>query len=593
MRFIVLLLLFFLYGRNLTFGANENHSDFEGSSKFWSFVGPHKGTPPEINNTKWPNVDIDRYILSKIESNGLSPADVAAPQVLVKRLFYDLIGLPPTFDEMKRFSKINDEIEYEKLIDHLLGRPEFGEKIASLWMNIARYAEDQAHQVGNNEKFFYPHAHKYRHWVIKSFNNDLPYNDFIRLQLAADQIDEVSVQDVAALGFLGLGPQYYDRGRLEVKAEEWEDSVDVVSRGFMALTVACARCHDHKYDPISAADYHAFAGVFASTEIHKREVVSEAGTKTFVHVVKDGKVQDLPLFKRGDVRDKGDVVPRSFLSILSTKDKKKFTKGSGRLELAEAIADPKNPLTARVAVNRIWQMLFGRGLVLTASNFGNLGTPPTHPELLDHLAIAFIEGEWSTKNLIKKILSSSTYKQSSIVSLDKRKMDEENKFYSYFPRRRLSAEMLRDAMLFVSEEMEKGDSGSKSLEISDAKNFRRTIYGRISRKELDHYLALFDYPDPNIHSSTRAETITPAQKLYFINSPFILARVRKIVSNIGNDNPAMSVQNMYSKILSRLPSEEELSNAIEYISVDKEKRLDRLQRFTQNLLISNEFIFRD
>ena len=593
MRLIVLLLLFFLYGRNLTFGANENHSDFEGSSKFWSFVGPHKGTPPEINNTKWPNGDIDRYILSKIESNGLSPANEAAPQVLVKRLFYDLIGLPPTFDEMKRFSKINDEIEYEKLIDHLLGRPEFGEKIASLWMNIARYAEDQAHQVGNNEKFFYPHAHKYRHWVIKSFNNDLPYNDFIRLQLAADQIDEVSVQDVAALGFLGLGPQYYDRGRLEVKAEEWEDSVDVVSRGFMALTVACARCHDHKYDPISAADYHAFAGVFASTEIHKREVVSEGGTKTFVHVVKDGKVQDLPLFKRGDVRDKGDVVPRSFLSILSTKDKKKFTKGSGRLELAEAIADPKNPLTARVAVNRIWQMLFGRGLVLTASNFGNLGTAPTHPELLDHLAIAFIEGEWSTKNLIKKILSSSTYKQSSIVSLDKRKMDEENKFYSYFPRRRLSAEMLRDAMLFVSEELEKGDSGSKSLEISDAKNFRRTIYGRISRKELDHYLALFDYPDPNIHSSTRAETITPAQKLYFINSPFILARVRKIVSNIGNDNPAMSVQNMYSKILSRLPSEEELSNAIEYISVDKEKRLDRLQRFTQNLLISNEFIFRD
>lgn len=593
MRLIVLLLLFFLYGRNLTFGANKDHADSEGSSKFWSFVGPHKGTPPEINNTKWPNGDIDRYILSKIESNGLSPANEAAPQVLVKRLFYDLIGLPPTFDEMKRFSKINDEIEYEKLIDHLLGRPEFGEKIASLWMNIARYAEDQAHQVGNNEKFFYPHAHKYRHWVIKSFNNDLPYNDFIRLQLAADQIDEVSVQDVAALGFLGLGPQYYDRGRLEVKAEEWEDSVDVVSRGFMALTVACARCHDHKYDPISAADYHAFAGVFASTEIHKREVVSEGGTKTFVHVVKDGKVQDLPLFKRGDVRDKGDVVPRSFLSILSTKDKKNFTKGSGRLELAEAIADPKNPLTARVAVNRIWQMLFGRGLVLTASNFGNLGTAPTHPELLDHLAIAFIEGEWSTKNLIKKILSSSTYKQSSIVSLDKRKMDEENKFYSYFPRRRLSAEMLRDAMLFVSEELEKGDSGSKSLEISDAKNFRRTIYGRISRKELDHYLALFDYPDPNIHSSTRAETITPAQKLYFINSPFILARVRKIVSNIGNDNPAMSVQNMYSKILSRLPSEEELSNAIEYISVDKEKRLDRLQRFTQNLLISNEFIFRD
>ena len=587
MRTIVLLLLFFSYGSNKTVGVTKDHSDS------WSFITPHKGSLPKIKNTKWAKGDIDQYILSKIEKNGLSPVEEAAPEILVKRLFYDLIGLPPTFDEVKKFRNINHGTEYEKLIDYLLERPEFGEKIASLWMNVARYAEDQAHQVGNNEKFFYPHAHKYRNWVIKSFNNDLPYNDFIRLQLAADQINNVSDKDIVALGFLGLGPQYYDRGRLEVKAEEWEDSVDVVSRGFMALTVACARCHDHKYDPISAADYHAFAGVFASTEIHKREVIYEDGAKSFIHVVKDGKVQDLPLFKRGDVRDKGDIVPRSFLRILSAQEKKTFTKGSGRLELAEAIVDPKNPLTARVAANRIWQMLFGRGLVLTASNFGSLGTPPTHPELLDYLAITFIEGGWSTKNLIKRILLSSTYKQSSIVSLNKRKMDEENKFYSYFPRRRLSAEMLRDSMLFVSGEMEKGDSGSESLKISDVKNFRRTIYGRISRKELNHYLALFDYPDPNIHASTREETITPAQKLYFINSPFVLSRARNIVSNLVNDNLALSVQNIYLKILSRLPSEQEKSDTIKYIIVDEEKTIERLTRFAQNLLISNEFIFRD
>ena len=587
MRTIVLLLLFFSYGSNKTVGVTKDHSDF------WSFITPHKGSLPKIKNTKWAKGDIDQYILSKIEKNGLSPVEEAAPEILVKRLFYDLIGLPPTFDEVKKFRNINHRTEYEKLIDYLLERPEFGEKIASLWMNVARYAEDQAHQVGNNEKFFYPHAHKYRNWVIKSFNNDLPYNDFIRLQLAADQINNVSDKDIVALGFLGLGPQYYDRGRLEVKAEEWEDSVDVVSRGFMALTVACARCHDHKYDPISAADYHAFAGVFASTEIHKREVIYEDGAKSFIHVVKDGKVQDLPLFKRGDVRDKGDIVPRSFLRILSAQEKKTFTKGSGRLELAEAIVDPKNPLTARVAANRIWQMLFGRGLVLTASNFGSLGTPPTHPELLDYLAITFIEGGWSTKNLIKRILLSSTYKQSSIVSLNKRKMDEENKFYSYFPRRRLSAEMLRDSMLFVSGEMEKGDSGSESLKISDVKNFRRTIYGRISRKELNNYLALFDYPDPNIHASTREETITPAQKLYFINSPFVLSRARNIVSNLVNDNLALSVQNIYLKILSRLPSEQEKSDTIKYIIVDEEKTIERLTRFAQNLLISNEFIFRD
>ena len=177
--------------------------------------------------------------------------------------------------------------------------------------------------------------------------------------------------------------------------------------------------------------------------------------------------------------------------------------------------------------------------------------------------------------------------------MNKRKLDEENKFYSYFPRRRLSAEMLRDSMLFVSGEIEKGDSGSESLKISDAKNFRRTIYGKISRKELNHYLALFDYPDPNIHTSTREETITPAQKLYFINSPFVLSRARKIASNLVNDNLELSVQNSYLKILSRLPSEQEKSDTIKYISVDEEKRIGRLTRFAQNLLISNEFIFRD
>ena len=177
---------------------------------------------------------------------------------------------------------------------------------------------------------------------------------------------------LAALGFLGLGPQYYNRGRLEVKAEEWEDSVDVVSRGFMALTVACARCHDHKYDPISTADYHAFAGVFASTEIHKREIIENTGDKSYIHIVKDGKVQDLPIFKRGDVTDKGEVIPRGFLEILSDRGSKKYTNGSGRLELANEIASSENPLTARVAVNRIWQLLFGQGLVKTTSNFDTL-----------------------------------------------------------------------------------------------------------------------------------------------------------------------------------------------------------------------------
>ena len=250
-------------------------------------------------------------------------------------------------------------------------------------------------------------------------------------------------------------------------------------------------------------------------------------------------------------------------------------------------------MTARVAVNRIWQLLFGRGLVYTTSNFGHLGARPTHPELLDHLAISFIEGGWSVKSLMKKILLSSTYRQSSLVSSDKRMKDEDNKFYSYHKRRRLSAEMIRDSMLAVSGQLERGDSGKESNLISNQKNLRRTVYGRISRKELDHYLALFDYPDANIHSSSRDETVTPSQKLYFLNSSFVLARSSAVALALVTEDKAGSVDKIYRRILSRPPSMEELSNAIEFIESGKEKEKERWPGLAQNLLISNEFIFRD
>ena len=593
MRLIVLLSFLVSFSGTLETNANEDDINWQEAKQFWAFVSPSKVDPSRIDDRGWSRGDIDLFVLSEMKKNGLEPEDDASSEVLIRRIFYDLIGLPPSSDEVKRFKEDADEKKYERLIDSLLERPEYGEKMASTWLNIARYAEDQAHQVGNNVKFFYPHAHRYREWVIKSYNSDLPYDQFIRLQLAADKIEGTVNEDLVALGFLGLGPQYYDRGRLEVKAEEWEDSVDVVSRGFLALTVACARCHDHKYDPISAADYHALAGVFASTQIHKRELDNEDGAKTVIHVVKDGKAQDLPIYNRGDVQDKGEVVPRAFLKILSGEDPKKFTKGSGRLELAEAISDPQNPLTARVAVNRIWQMLFGRGLVYTTSNFGHLGTRPTHPELLDHLAISFIDEGWSVKSLIKKILLSSTYRQSSLVSSDKRIKDEENKFYSYFKRRRLSAEMIRDSMLAVSGQLERGDSGKESDLISNQKNLRRTVYGRISRKELDHYLALFDYPDANIHSSSRDETVTPSQKLYFLNSSFVLSRSSAVALASVTEDRASSVEKIYRRILSRPPSMEELSNAIKFIESGKEKEKERWAGLAQNLLISNEFIFRD
>ena len=285
MRLIVLLSFLVSFSGTLETNANEDDINWQEAKQFWAFVSPSKVDPSRVDDRGWSRGDIDLFVLSEMKKNGLEPEDDASSEVLIRRIFYDLIGLPPSSDEVKRFKEDADEKKYERLIDSLLERPEYGEKMASTWLNIARYAEDQAHQVGNNVKFFYPHAHRYREWVIKSYNSDLPYDQFIRLLLAADKIEGTVNEDLVALGFLGLGPQYYDRGRLEVKAEEWEDSVDVVSRGFLALTVACARCHDHKYDPISAADYHALAGVFASTQIHKREFDNEDGAKTVIHVV--------------------------------------------------------------------------------------------------------------------------------------------------------------------------------------------------------------------------------------------------------------------------------------------------------------------
>ena len=269
-----------------------------------------------------------------------------------------------------------------------------------MWLPLARYAEDQAHQVGSDTQYFYANAFQYRQWVIDAFNRDLPYDKFITAQLAADKVDG-GAENLAALGFIGLGPKYYNRNRLDVQADEWEDRVDTVCRTFLGLTVACARCHNHKFDPITQADYYALAGVFASTKLVNKTPdgklvdLKDAKAKVpgdMMHIVEDGTVADLNVFIRGDVDRKGPVVPRRFLRILCDDDPAPFHDGSGRRELAAAIASRSNPLAARVIVNRVWGVMFGRPLVATPSNFGHSGIPPTHPQLLDDLAVRFMGG---------------------------------------------------------------------------------------------------------------------------------------------------------------------------------------------------------
>jgi len=511
----------------------EAQIDWAMAREWWAFQSPTKAELPQINQAAWPSRRIDHFVLAKLEAKKLSPSPAATKHTLARRLYLDLTGLPPTPEKMRAFLGDETDGAYEMLVEKLMQRTAYGERLASMWLNKARYAEDQAHQVGDNTAFFYPNAFKYRKWVIDAFNNDLPYDDFIRKQLAADLEKDKSVTDLPALGFIGLGHKFYNRNRLTVKAEEWSEQVDTLTRAFLGLTVACAQCHDHKYDPVTQKDYYALAGVFASTDLVDRmedgseiKKDSEAHKKRIgiIHIVRDTKPKDLHVFLRGNTETKGDLVKRRFLKVLAQNEPKSFTQGSGRLELAEAIADPNNPLTARVIVNRVWSIFFGRGLVATPSNFGQLGSLPSHSELLDDLAVRFMENNWSIKWLVRELVLSSTYQQNSQIISRNELIDPANIYLWRMNRRRLSVEQWRDSILAVSNNLDR--RGGESLELTDAKNVRRTIYGRVSRKKLSDILIQFDYPDANVHSAKRSDTTTAIQKLFIINTASWSSRPR-------------------------------------------------------------------
>ena len=568
--------------------------------QFWSFV-PLRRTTPEIpGDAKWPRKPLDRFILAKLTERGIEPSAEAPRAVLARRLTFDLTGLPPTPEEIESFVADTDTSADERIVDRLLASPRFGERMASLWLPLARYAEDQAHQVGDDTKFFYPNAYKYREWVVGAFNRDLPYDQFIKLQLAADKI---APGELAALGFLGLGPKYYNRDRIEVKADEWEDRVDTVSRTMLGLTIACARCHDHKFDPISTDDYYALAGVFASTRmvnrtpngrVEKDNVNAQQMDSAVMHVVEDGDVQNLNVFIRGNAQRKGPVVERRFPKVLCGPETAAFHDGSGRRELAEAIASATNPLTARVMVNRVWGLLFGRPLVATPSNFGHSGVLPTHPELLDDLAARFIEGGWSVKSLVREITLSATYRQIADTDTGKAGRDSDNALLWRTNRRRLTVEQWRDAVLFASGELNETPGGA-SRELGDAGNLRRTLYARISRLKLDDLLIQFDYPDANVHAERRSVTTTPIQKLFMLNSPFMQRRASVFSVRLQGmaESDDARVTAAYRILFGRDPVSRELDIALGFLRKPNASDVTRWEQYAQLLLASNEMLYVD
>jgi hypothetical protein len=554
--------------------------------------------------------------LAQLQRAGLKPSPPADKRVLIRRATFSLIGLPPTAKDIDAFLADDSPESFEHVIDRLLASPQYGERWARHWLDICRYGEDQAH---THEARLYPQGFRYRDWVVGALNADMPYDEFVRQQIAADLFGaaDSSNENLPALGFFATGPVYYGDRRM---LDQIEDRVDTLTRGMLGLTVACARCHDHKFDPISTADYYALAGVFASTEYVAIPLVSrdeqdaaeraersrlEAAKEKrkrnapppydHIHAIRDAEQVNMHVHIRGNAETLGEEVPRHFLSILAPGEPRPFTSGSGRRELAECITSPDNPLTARVIVNRVWKEHFGCGLVATPSNFGRLGEPPSHPELLDYVAKRFIDSGWSFKWLHRAILLSATYQQSSDVRADGMTADADNRLLWRMNKRRLDIEAWRDSILAVAGTLDP-KLGGPSLDLSDASNHRRTLYAKVSRHNLDPLLRLFDFPDPNVTSDGRSATTVPLQQLFVLNSPFVIENAKAFAERVGRDasDDAARVQLAFAHAFGRPATNDEVKLAIDFLAEpNQEAGLSRWTEFAQALLGSNEFMFVD
>jgi hypothetical protein len=525
----------------------------------WSLKRPQKHAAPTVQQRTWARSVIDSFILAKLEQASLEPSAEADPRVLLRRLSYDLTGLPPTADELAQFAARYSDAEYEQAVDRLLSSPRFGERWGRYWLDVARYADTKGYVFEEDRN--YPTAYKYRDWVIAALNGDMAFDKFIIAQIAADQTGDPS--HAPASGFLTLGRRF-----LNAAPDINDDRIDLMTRGLMGLTVACARCHDHKYDAIPTADYYALYGVLASSTETPREdgppMLVDAAAPVEPHI-----------FLRGNSNAPGPQVPRRFLSCLSEGEPQPFKTGSGRLELAQSIASRSNPLTARVWVNRVWSKLFGRGLVTTPSDFGVRGDAPSHPELLDWLACTFTDEGWSTKRLIRRIVLSSAYRQASQPRPDCLEADPENALLARMNRRRLDLEAVRDSLLLVAGRLDE-TMGGPSVQLTQAPfPTRRAVYGFIERQNLPAFFRTFDFANPNTPSASRPQTASPHQALFLLNSPFALEQSRQLAERTAaapsSSGPlglsdSQRIAQLYQFTLGRSPSEDELAEAAAYIA---------------------------
>lgn len=631
--------------------------DFERlRSEHWAWKPVSERPLPSVESTGWVNNEIDLFVLATLEANRLRPSPASDARTLIRRAYFDLIGLPPSPQDVDAFqlaAEQNRQLAFSQLVDRLLAMPQYGERWGRYWLDVARYSDGFG---GFLDGAAMPHAWRYRDWVVQALNEDLPIDQFIKFQVAGDLMDPP--QGIPT-GFIALGPTYISDGgdpdaTAQAMSETLDDRVDTVSRGLLGLTVSCARCHDHKFDPIPQLDYYSLAGVFQNTRLSEFPLVptsvvdayrehqaaiqrlekkihdaTEAAKKEkrdlndgerqqldadkqeiarlrqsapppypVAHAIADSGSGDMKLAIRGNLRKPGPVAPRRFLRILRGEASPLFTRGSGRLDLAEAIASRENPLTARVFVNRVWMHHFGRGLVRTPSNFGKLGESPTHPELLDWLTTAFMDEGWSLKQLHRRIVLSATYQMGSAQIPEAFAIDGDNLHLWRMNPRQLDVEAWRDAVLKVTGELDQSVGGPPVEELLRSR--RRTVYGAVSRNgdrfSSEPFLRLFDFPLPRATIESRKSTIVPQQSLFLMNSPFMAARARALarrLSDIAKDD-RVRIDEVYSLLYGRQPTAEERSLGTKFLEQEEpasgNDKLTRWEQYCQVLLSANEFM---
>ncbi len=636
--------------------------------KHWAWQPLTNPNPPAVLDTAWPKDDIDRFLLAKLEAKGLKPVADADKLLLLRRVTFDLTGLPPALTDTEAFLKDTTPDAFAKVVDRLLTSPQFGERWGRHWLDVARYAES----TGPSRNIPYPHAWKYRDYVIDSVNADVPFDRFITEQIAGDLLPASSKPErdrlLTATGFLALGVKDVNqRFKVRFLMDNVDEQIDVVSRSVLGLTVSCARCHDHKFDPVPQADYYALAGIFTSTDncaglksrmggagldyydpslllvlsnapppeappeqIEKLKAeVAQAKAKWeairgtpeglklaadgrptqrpfrlkyetlrdelnaltdpaargyAVHGVRDAQtVGDTELRVRGQAEKLGPVVPRGFLTAFEVPDAPAVNpKQSGRLELAQWLTSPRNPLTPRVIVNRVWQHLFGQGIVSTVDNFGVTGDVPSHPELLDYLASRFLREERSVKKLVRTLVLTRAYQLGSDTTAAHLTADPANRLLWRHSPRRLEAEEIRDTMLMAAgnlnlnrpsrspvqalkmiEMRDNGPEASAIHEQSD-KSVSRSVYLPLLRGVTPRSLEVFDPVEQTLVTGRRDTTTVPSQALFLLNSSFVRRQSLVLAEHLLKPTEASTnekVQRAYRLTLGRAATEKEVERA--------------------------------